>query len=220
MVKFDENVDYCIYVGGLQSGKSFIFKSMESDSIHFNKKLIPNIINVLSISSIYERTTIVGVHKYITSLKSKLDGCYMLKNDFMTSILKHINDVVRRYDNINIINPSMTKKSLNTILVSHYFTLKLFRDYGITYKEKDILSLPPGDIDVRDFFDEEIKKYQLRIKNPIHKKIDYEWGYEKYKESIERNIYEGWGIKKIFDINPLLDIVDDMEYKVKTKYGF
>jgi len=219
-IKFDKNVDYCIYIGGLQSGKSFIFKSIKSDSIHFSKELFPNIINVLSISSIFERRNILGINQYITAIKPKLNNCYILKNNFVTSSLKHINDVIRRYGNINIMNSSNQKQALNVILTSHYYTLKLLRDYNITYKDKDILSLPPTDINIYDFFEDEIKTYNIDVINPIHKKIDYEWDYYRYKEEIEKSVFECYGVKKTFDLDRVLNMIDDEEYKIKKKYGF
>lgn len=219
-IDYNENEDYCIYIGALQCGKSFIFQSMSSDSIHFNQKLKTNHINVLSISTIYELKNILGLLKYLEALKPKLNAPYFMSNNFQRSVLKHINDVISQRDNPYIFSSSNIKYILKTVLHSHYFTQKFFRDNGIVCIERNLLDLPAGENNVECIFKDEIELYDLNVLKPIHTKLDYEWEYERYAETIQRNLLEIYGIKNKFNFKSLLENIDETEAKIKNLYGF
>ena len=216
-IKYNENEDYCIYFGGLQSGKSLIFKSINSDSIHFNKKLRSNIINVFSYTSIYQRENIIGLWGYVNAIKDKLDNVILMKNDNTIATLKHINDVIKERG-----NPLVFKQIdsiVDEVLRSHYFTLKTLNDVGVSYKEKDILSLPTGSVDVNELFKEEIERYNIKVTNPIIEKMDYEWTYDQYSDAIGRNLKDIYDINIKIDLSYLPDYITSQEIKVQKMYG-
>jgi len=201
MINYDPNQEYCIYLGGLQTGKDFVFKSIRSDSIHLNKRLTPNAINILSYTTVYELKNIIGLSKILNACKPKLVNPYILEQDFPTAILKHINDIIRNYDNPSIMSEQNIKFIIKNILYSHYFLLKFLKENNIDYQYKNILSLKPGEINITEFFSEEIQKYQIPIIKDYHNKIDYEWSIEKLKEEIYRNLLNNFNIKSSYQIN-------------------
>jgi hypothetical protein len=217
-ISFNESEDYCIFIGELQSGKTFVFESMEADSIHMAKQLKPNIINMFSITTIYEKFNIIGLQKYLQALNSKLNGCYILQHDFKRSILKHTNDIILNYGNPKATDFQYVEYAAKIILHSHYFTLSFFQNNDIQYNMKNILALPPGNTDIEKFFEHEIKKYNLKIREKQYPKMDYEWSYEKLKDEIQKNLLDKYNIKHNFKLNEYLNYIEEWEYNAKKLY--
>lgn len=218
-INYNEDEDYCIYICGLQSGKTFIFRSLDSDSIHMNNSLLKNKANVLSYTSIYEKNNIIGIKNYMDALKPKLNDSYLLEFDLISGALKHVNDILKNRSNHNVVKTSVVNKIYYNISNSHHYILNYYETNNINYKLKNILTLPPGKINIFDFFEEEIKKYNLKIINHNYEKFDYEWMYEKYVEEINANFYEQYDANSKFELASLLDYAYDLEEKFKKLYG-
>lgn len=218
-IRYDKNVDYCIYLAALQSGKSFLHEGIEGVSIDREFEMFIGEMNVFSYCTVYENLNILGIHQGLTSILPKLNGCYMLEFDFASAALKHINDIIRNKGNRNASNKKSIIHTIDVIVNSHFYLLKFLRDNNIEYKKKNIISLPPGEVNIKELFNDEIEKYNLGIKNPVVVKRDYEWTHQQYFDAIEENLYKSYGIKQKFNSDFLFETLHKKKKKLIKLYN-
>ena len=214
IIDYDEDQNYCVVIGSTQSGKTIIFKTIKSDSVHRSLKLIPSAINVISNSNIFDRHNIFGLSEIFKATGIKLNNCLILKNDPLSAILKHMNDIIIKKDFFYITTMANIKQMLQSQINAEYYTLFYLQQNNIPFKFKDILAHPAGTINVNEMFKEEIKKYSLQVNERFIEKKDYEWSYEKYIQTIERGYQKQYNIPTKVNLNELLDYV----HKYKEKY--
>ncbi len=215
---FEDKKDYCIFIGSMQSGKTIIFKTLKSDSIHKAKCLKPNTANVLSNTDIFEQTNIIGLNKILTSLKNKLNNCYILETDPVSSSLKHINDILVNKSNTHVYNILSIKRVLYDIMNCEYFTRYFLLKNNIPFQYKNLLQYPAGMIDISEVFKEQIEKYSITVNVNHIEKLDYEWTYEQYIEEIERNYKKNYDVTQTINLPELLEYQEELTKKFSNLY--
>ena len=216
VIDYDDQKDYCIYFGTIHSGKSIFVNSFFHNHIYQQFSLKEHHVNLFFSSMVYKHQSFLMVNTFLERMKPKLNDSCILQVDFLDMIMKYINDsMIKRSTlrNMNTIN--YVKESCKIHIHAYFQVLSFFQKNKINYRTFNISNVKESNINIRELFKYDIKKYNLHVYKDNLKKLDYEWTPKKYFDEIVSSARREKNIKINYSLDEIESVVSDITKEAK-----